>query len=71
MPIAEKFNNGTYKKPLVQRGEFFKGGVFQMQKRLQRALHPFPGAYDEFVRRTEDLSQAEIINTMWDYVTSD
>ncbi|MCL2603937.1 MAG: hypothetical protein FWD90_05620 [Defluviitaleaceae bacterium] len=69
-PIAEKFKLGTYEKPSLKREEFYKGGYHAMKKRLQEALHPFPGAYAEYLSRSEseDMEYSDAVGIMWEYV---
>jgi len=67
-PIAEKFKDGTFTKPTLKKNEFYKGGLFAMQERLQKSLLPFPGAFREFTERAKDLEDAFIISKMWDYI---
>jgi hypothetical protein len=67
-PIAEQFRNGTFVKPIQKKEEFYIGGLFAMQRRLEKALAPFRGAYQEYVRRTDDLPNYHVVAAMWDYV---
>ena len=67
-PIAEQFKNGTFTKPTQKKEEFFIGGMFAMQRRLEKALVPFYGAYQEYVRRTDELPNYDVIAAMWDYI---
>jgi len=70
-PIAEKFANGTYVKPIVKKKEFYKGGMFPLERRFHRAIAQFPGAYEEFQARTEGMANYNVIGTMWDYIALD
>jgi len=70
-PIAEKFANGTFIKPIVKKKEFYKGGMFALEKRFHRAIVQFNGAYEEFCARTDGMANYNIIGTMWDYVSLD
>jgi len=67
-PIAEQFKQNILKKPLLKKDEFYKGGYHTMLKRLRQNLLPFPGAYNEFLSRSENLTYAEAVGLMWDYV---
>ena len=67
-PIAQKFADGTYTKPIVKKIEFYKGGMFALERRFHRAVAPFLGAYEEFQARTEGMANYNIIGVMWDYV---
>ncbi|MCL2501493.1 MAG: hypothetical protein FWE90_14320 [Defluviitaleaceae bacterium] len=67
-PEAEKFKNGTYKKPIIKKEDFFKGGFYIMCKRLHQALHPFPGTYKEFLSRTDEVTYSVAVGIMWDYI---
>lgn len=66
--IAEKFKTGELTKPSCKKAEFYKGGIYNMINRLRVALRPYPGAFTEYTKRTEDLSYSEAIGIMWDYV---
>ncbi|MCL2365104.1 MAG: hypothetical protein FWC71_10630 [Defluviitaleaceae bacterium] len=70
-PVAEMFANGTYIKPIVKKKEFYKGGMFALERRFHRAVAPFVGAYEEFQVRTEGMANYNIIGVMWDYVALD
>ena len=67
-PIAEKFKDETFIKPTLKKTEFYKGGVLAMQKRFQRSLIPFHGAFAEFVSRTEGLDNSSTVAIMWEYI---
>ena len=67
-PIAEKFKNESFVKPALKKTEFYKGGLFAMQRRFQHSLLPFPGAFREFLERTEGLDNSSIVTVMWEYV---
>ena len=67
-PIADKFENGTFVKPIVKETEFFVGGFYAMLKRLRVALRPFRGAWEEYEKRTQDMVMVGAIGTMWEYV---
>jgi hypothetical protein len=67
-PFAEQFRTGALPMPTSKKEQFFMGGVHVMQKRLREYLRPFPGAYDEFVTRTDDFSYPDVVATMWEYV---
>lgn len=67
-PVAQKFANNEYVKPIFKKEEFYKGGFFAMKKRLQSALITFPNAYLEFERRTDELPIADSIAIMRDYI---
>jgi len=70
-PIASMFANGTYEKPMIKKTEFFKGGIFALERRFHRAVAPFVGAYEEFQMRTKGMANHNIIGVMWDYVALD
>ena len=67
-PITDKFKQGVFTKPTHKQGEFFVGGSLAMQKRLRKSLAPFPGAYDEFLSRSENLPSYDVIALVWDYI---
>lgn len=67
-PIAQKFKNGEYKKPVLSKDVFYKGGITAMVKKFKSAVIPFDGTYSEFVKRTEDCATADVVYTMWDYI---
>ena len=67
-PIAEQFEQKSLMKPLLKKGEFYKGGYYAMQKHLRKCLLPFPGAYAEFLSRSENLDYPEVIGLMWEYI---
>jgi len=70
-PIAEKFQDGTYIKPIVLKNEFYKGGMLAMERRLRSAMVPFRGAYEEWKGRVDGKPNWEFVGIMWDYVALD
>ena len=66
--IAEKFENGTFEKPIFKVDEFYKGGFSAMQKRFGAALAPYHGAYKEYAVRTENQPLHIASEIMRDYV---
>ena len=67
-PIAEKFENGTYVKPVCKNSDFFVGGFFAIQKRFGVVVSPFRGAFNEYKKRVEGKPQYIAIETMRDYI---
>ena len=67
-PIADKFKTGELVKPIAKKEEFYVGGVYAMKERLKVALRPFPGAFIEYIQRTEGICNSSSIATMRDYI---
>jgi hypothetical protein len=68
-PTAEGFRTGKIKKPVYKKEEFYKGGFHEMGKRVKNSLKAFPGAYDEFLLRSEGMEYSDIVGLMWEYIT--
>jgi len=67
-PIAEKFKDGTYIKPICKNSEFFKGGFLAMQKRFGVVVSPFRGAFNEYKKRADGEPLHIASEIMRDYI---
>ena len=67
-PIAEKFKDGTYMKPVCKNTEFFIGGFHVVKKRFYVAVSKYRGARIEYDKRTEDKPLHIAYEIMRDYI---
>jgi len=68
-PFALQYQSGTLEKPAFAKEEFYRGGFYKMESRVEKGLKPHKGAYEEFSARIENVPLYEAVEIMWDYIT--